>query len=39
LWPVVYTVGRSGARRIPDHDLADVAGTIIEARTAARREA
>jgi proteasome beta subunit len=39
LWPVVYTVGRTGARRIPDHDLAAVAGAIIEARTAARREA
>ena len=39
LWPVVYTVGRTGARRIPEHDLAAVAGTIIEARTAARREA
>jgi proteasome beta subunit len=39
LWPVVYTVERSGARRIPDHDLASVAGAIIEARTTARREA
>lgn len=39
LWPVVYTVGRTGARRIPEHDLAAVAGAIIEARTAARREA
>jgi proteasome beta subunit len=39
LWPVVYTVGRTGARRIPEHDLAAVAETIIEARTSARREA
>ncbi|MDV8148264.1 proteasome subunit beta [Arthrobacter sp. B10-11] len=39
LWPVVYTVGRTGARRIPEHDLAAVAGAIIEARTTARREA
>lgn len=39
LWPVVYTVGRTGARRIPEQDLAAVAGGIIEARTTARREA
>lgn len=39
LWPVVYTVGRTGARRVPDRDLAAVAGTIIESRTVARREA
>jgi proteasome beta subunit len=39
LWPVVYTVGRTGARRVPEHDLAAVAGAIIEARTTARREA
>jgi len=39
LWPVVYTVSRAGARRVPERDLASVAGTILEARTAARREA
>lgn len=39
LWPVVYTVSRSGTRRVPEHDLAAVAGAILEARTAARREA
>ena len=39
LWPVVYTVSRSGARRIPESELAAVAGSIIEARTIARREA
>jgi proteasome beta subunit len=39
LWPVVYTVNRSGARRVADRELADIAGTIIESRAAARREA
>ncbi|GAP54697.1 proteasome subunit beta [Arthrobacter sp. 92] len=39
LWPVIYTVDRAGARRIPEGDLAAAAGTVIEARTAARREA
>ena len=39
LWPVVYTVSRSGARRVPEPELAAVAGSIIESRTIARREA
>jgi proteasome beta subunit len=39
LWPVVYTVNRSGARRVPEAELAAVAGRIIEVRTAERREA
>jgi proteasome beta subunit len=39
LWPVVYTVNRDGARRIPESELAAVAGRIIEARSAERREA
>lgn len=39
LWPVVYTVNRTGARRVPEHDLAAVSRAIIEARTTARREA
>jgi proteasome beta subunit len=39
LWPVVFTVNRAGARRVADRELAAVAGTIIESRAAARREA
>ncbi|MDQ0678360.1 proteasome beta subunit [Arthrobacter pascens] len=39
LWPVVYTVNRTGARRVPESELATVAGNIIEARSSARREA
>lgn len=39
LWPVVYLVNRTGAFRVPERELAAVAGTIIEARAAARREA
>ncbi|WP_426995807.1 proteasome subunit beta [Pseudarthrobacter sp. N5] len=39
LWPVVYTVNRAGARRVPERDLAVIAGNIIESRTTARREA
>ena len=39
LWPVVYRVNRAGARRIPEQDLAAIAGNIIESRAAARREA
>jgi proteasome beta subunit len=39
LWPVVYTVNRDGARRIPESELGAVAGRIIEARSAERREA
>jgi proteasome beta subunit len=39
LWPVVYTDNRAGARRVAERELAAVAGTIIESRAAARREA
>jgi proteasome beta subunit len=39
LWPVVYTVSRSGAVRVPERQLAAVAGTIIESRAVAQREA
>ena len=39
LWPVVYVVNRSGALRVPDRDLAAVAGAVIESRAVARREA
>jgi proteasome beta subunit len=39
LWPVVYTVSRSGAVRVPDGELAAIAGGIIESRTVAQREA
>jgi len=39
LWPVVYTVDRAGAARIPEAQLAAVAGSIIDARAAAQREA
>jgi proteasome beta subunit len=39
LWPVVYTVSRSGAVRVPDPELAEIAGRIIESRTVAQREA
>jgi len=39
LWPVVYRVNRAGARRVPEQELAAIAGNIIEARAAARREA
>ena len=39
LWPVVYTVDRAGAVRVPEAQLAAVAGGIIDARTAAQREA
>jgi len=39
LWPVVYTVNRAGARRIPERDLAAIAGTIVETRAIAGREA
>ncbi len=39
LWPVVYVVNRSGAVRVPDRDLAAVAGRVIESRTVAQREA
>ncbi|WP_427007586.1 proteasome subunit beta [Pseudarthrobacter sp. H2] len=39
LWPVVYVVNRAGAARVPERDLAAVAGTIIESRAVAQREA
>jgi proteasome beta subunit len=39
LWPVVYTVNRSGAVRVPDGELAVIAGGIIESRAVAQREA
>nr|WP_211881073.1 proteasome subunit beta [Pseudarthrobacter albicanus] len=39
LWPVVYVVNRAGAVRVPERDLAAVAGTIIESRAVAQREA
>ncbi|WP_258806025.1 proteasome subunit beta [Pseudarthrobacter sp. NS4] len=39
LWPVVYTVDSSGARRVPDPELAAASRNVIEARTAAGREA
>ena len=39
LWPVVYIVNRTGAFRVPDRDLAAVAGRVIESRTVAQREA
>jgi proteasome beta subunit len=39
LWPVVYTVNRAGARRVSERELAAIAGTIVESRTVAGREA
>jgi proteasome beta subunit len=39
LWPVVYTVDRTGARRVAENELAAVAVNVIEARTNAGREA
>ena len=39
LWPVVYTVNRTGAFRVPERELAARAATIIESRAAAQREA
>ncbi|MBB6403059.1 proteasome subunit beta [Arthrobacter sp. AZCC_0090] len=39
LWPVVYTVNRAGARRVSERELATIAGSIIEARAVAGREA
>ncbi|WP_461174893.1 proteasome subunit beta [Arthrobacter sp. Z1-9] len=39
LWPVIYTVDRSGARRVAENVLAAAAGHVIEARTNAGREA
>ena len=39
LWPVIYTVDSSGARRVPDNELAAASRNVIEARTIAGREA
>ena len=39
LWPVVYTVNRAGNRRVPERDLAAIAGAIVESRAIAGREA
>lgn len=39
LWPVVYVVDGTGARRIPERELEAAAHTIIEARSSAGREA
>lgn len=38
LWPVVYTVNRAGARRVPEAVLADAAQRVIESRASAHRE-
>ena len=39
LWPVIYTVNRAGARRVSERELAAIAGTIVESRAVAGREA
>lgn len=39
LWPVVYTVNRAGARRVSERELGGIAGSIIESRAVAGREA
>ena len=39
LWPVVFTVDSTGARRVPDAELAAASRNVIEARTIAGREA
>jgi len=39
LWPVVYTVDRTGARRVPEAELATASRAVIESRTIAGREA
>jgi proteasome beta subunit len=39
LWPVVYAVDSSGARRVPEEELAAASRQVIEARTIAGREA
>ncbi|WP_426297592.1 proteasome subunit beta [Arthrobacter sp. R-11] len=39
LWPVVYTVNSAGARRVPDRELAAIAGRIASSRTIEGREA
>lgn len=38
LWPVVYTVNRAGARRVPEAVLAEAAHRVIESRASAHRE-
>ena len=38
LWPVVYTVNRTGARRVPEAVLAEAAQRVIESRASAHRE-
>jgi proteasome beta subunit len=38
LWPVVYTVNRVGARRVPEAILAEAAQQVIDSRASARRE-
>ncbi|WP_309108312.1 proteasome subunit beta [Arthrobacter sp.] len=38
LWPVVYTVNRAGARRVPEAVLAEAAQRVIESRASAHRE-
>ncbi|THJ67324.1 proteasome subunit beta [Arthrobacter echini] len=39
LWPVVYVVDAAGTRRIPDRELEAVARALLDARSAAGREA
>ena len=39
LWPVVYVVNRTGAFRVPERELAAMAGAIIDSRAVAQREA
>lgn len=39
LWPVIYTVNRAGARKVPERELGSVAEAVVSARAAAAREA
>ncbi|WP_413250862.1 proteasome subunit beta [Sinomonas flava] len=39
LWPVVYTVTRSGSRRVSERELATIAADVIAQRSTAGREA
>ena len=39
LWPVIYVVDAAGARRIPERDLEAASRSVIDARSAAGREA
>jgi proteasome beta subunit len=39
LWPVVYTLDKTGARRVPDAELSAASRNVIESRTIAGREA